>query len=494
MKNDESYGRVNGKNKQKSNNSKLLDLYNDEEKNFKGNLFISPKSPPNLLSPVSKDYKFNVNHEPILSQNSNNQNSNSKFNTLSINIPDLPINSIINQKNKNLVINQSNYDKINQKNNFQNVFKSNASTGKSSKNLTHETFAGLFKLNEDLNIYAITNSSNNMNLNNREISGNSTLKNRNSKSIGQNTTYNKHFNSSNNSIFKKYITKKNFIKTEDIDLIPLDQYNNLVTETMANYRTESYPIENNGERDNEYYPNVKSSMNKTLIGKSLNNLNVTYGENSLIKIDVKDKEYRNPKDAIKILKTNRNIFDNISTSLINIQKMYYDKTIIGIEKFHEFKRKMCKVRVSNIIPKNTDIINLFKSKGSLPENANLNLGINPHLEEIPIINSNKERSFESRERERIIEKEKEKERERERERDKRRNKKKKEDIKLKNKIIPDEMELYAYYKYSSKNFPEGREQFAFDFNLTDLVLFGGIVTNKNNNVWTLDPSKIFLYN
>jgi len=51
----------------------------------------------------------------------------------------------------------------------------------------------------------------------------------------------------------------------------------------------------------------------------------------------------------------------------------------------------------------------------------------------------------------------------------------------------DDMELYAYYKYSFKNFPEGREQFTFDYNLSDLILFGGIVTNKNNHIWILDP-------
>ena len=70
-------------------------------------------------------------------------------------------------------------------------------------------------------------------------------------------------------------------------------------------------------------------------------------------------------------------------------------------------------------------------------------------------------------------------------------KKKKEDNRFRNKIIrPGEMELYACYKTGQKNFPEGREQFAFNYNISEIILFGGIVTNKSNNVWVLDPCKI----
>ena len=52
----------------------------------------------------------------------------------------------------------------------------------------------------------------------------------------------------------------------------------------------------------------------------------------------------------------------------------------------------------------------------------------------------------------------------------------------------DDYELYAEYKYSNKIFPEGREQFTFKYNLVDVVMFGGLIMNKNNNnLWTFDP-------
>jgi len=398
-----------------------------------------------------------------------------------------------------------------------------------------DEYSNLFKLSSDLNLY----------LQSQESSRQKSLQEKNFRS-SLNLRFNKHFNTSHNysnynsssHIFKKSLNFKNSLigKSEsDIDNINLDKYNSIVTQTMTNYRTESLPIDiNNQEHINE----IMNTQNKNLgiplfknnqKSKSINNFNITYGENSYIKIDIKDKDYSNPFDSEKILNTNKSIYNDISSSLINLQKMYYDKTINRIDRFQEFKKKMCKVRVSSMMPKNTaDILSLLKSKESGIPDKSLNIS-NPILNksknltgflkmtieeqiknniyysknneiykpnESPKINSNKDRSSESREKLQILEKEKEKERLREQEKEKRknRNKKKKEEIKLKNKIIrPDELELYAYYKDSTKYFPEGREQFAFDFNLSEIILYGGIVPNKNNNLWSLDPSRFILY-
>ena len=68
--------------------------------------------------------------------------------------------------------------------------------------------------------------------------------------------------------------------------------------------------------------------------------------------------------------------------------------------------------------------------------------------------------------------------------------KEKEEAKNKEKIVKlNEFELFGHYKYSSKNFPEGRDNFSFKYNQAEVVLFGGIVSNKNNFVWFLDPGK-----
>lgn len=54
----------------------------------------------------------------------------------------------------------------------------------------------------------------------------------------------------------------------------------------------------------------------------------------------------------------------------------------------------------------------------------------------------------------------------------------------------DYLEMYGYYVYSYKLFPEGREQFSFSYDNTDAIVYGGLITNKSNKVWKLDPASL----
>lgn len=54
----------------------------------------------------------------------------------------------------------------------------------------------------------------------------------------------------------------------------------------------------------------------------------------------------------------------------------------------------------------------------------------------------------------------------------------------------DYLEMYGYYVYSQKLFPEGREQFSFSYDNIDAIVYGGLITNKSNKVWKLDPSSL----
>lgn len=540
MKNDETYSKNNHKDK-----NKLMPLKSTENvlKLLEQSSTMNSSKTPNLLSPKGQEsnnkmgFKANeITYKNLdFKYNPNNNNNNT---------PPLFINS--NQVN-NIINNNNNYNN-NHNSKLQNFNSTSGNNENSPKNkdLTKETFKNLFKLNYELNIYLEPNkplrfntiensiqqphkaskshfSHSTRNFNNTLLTNSN---NANNAKTNFNQINNKNFNSKNQSSNLNFNKTSNLRKSyyqkfePELQMINLDKYSSLVTETMGNYRIESLPADLNNENLNDDILQTHNrtlgfpSFNKTLIGKSNQHLNITYGDNAFMKINVNDKEYVNPIDSLKILDTNKNIFSNVSTSLINIQKMYYDKTINGIEKYNEFKKNMCKVRISNIMPKNTDFLSLFKSKDSLlgeknsnplaygtaQSSSNLNGLVknnlaeaankgNRNLNEAESSHSNKERSAESIEKEKILEKQREKERERERERENRREKKKKNEIKFKNKIMrPDEMELYAHYKYSTKNFPEGREQFAFDYNLAEIVLFGGIVTNKNNHVWTLDPS------
>jgi len=331
------------------------------------------------------------------------------------------------------------------------------------------------------------------------------------KNNEQNATKRNHVNFYTNK--KPTKKKKNEIKknsktqiteTEINPTINLDNYSSVLTQTMLNYRKESNPNQNNPNflNNSNNITLAFPSFNRTLNTKSFKNNNTIYGENALIKIDIREKDFSNPQDSNKIINANKHIYDNINTSLINIQKIYYDKTIFGIEKFHhELKKNRGKVRISSILPKNWDNAKNINPNEIIPDVAEEKQQINNinnskrnqkagsdvislcsdtelnHQEKIP-----NEKDKEKEEINLALESEK--------------STSKKHNIeaggKFKNRILRslDNNELYAFYKYSTKNFPEGREQFAFDFSFGDLVLFGGIVTNKNNHVWTLDPSNL----
>lgn len=53
------------------------------------------------------------------------------------------------------------------------------------------------------------------------------------------------------------------------------------------------------------------------------------------------------------------------------------------------------------------------------------------------------------------------------------------------------IELYVQYLYSSKIFPEGREQFTFSYDNGEAILFGGLITNKSTKLWKFNPEKYY---
>lgn len=49
------------------------------------------------------------------------------------------------------------------------------------------------------------------------------------------------------------------------------------------------------------------------------------------------------------------------------------------------------------------------------------------------------------------------------------------------------VELYGYYAYPLKTFPEGREQFSLSYDGKEAVVYGGLISNKSNIIWKFDP-------
>ena len=51
--------------------------------------------------------------------------------------------------------------------------------------------------------------------------------------------------------------------------------------------------------------------------------------------------------------------------------------------------------------------------------------------------------------------------------------------------------MHGYYFYFSKNFPEGREQFSFTYDLADIIIFCGISIKPYNDMWRFDSGKLY---
>lgn len=387
-----------------------------------------------LISKNSLNLNPQTNNSPYSYKNSNNTLTNENI----LNIKNNSSNNIFKNNLPNKILNFTNIN--------------NSTKNNMSKNLTMNDFTNLSKLNSELNLYS------------KAIRTNSNFKS------GFGTYYkskNNSFRNNSNNNLTQNKTKNNFFKKNlDLNLFPLDKFNTLITDTMTNYRTESMTLdaeETQHQQDNSNYNKRNGVFTRG------NFFKFAQAENSFIKIDVKNKDYKNPEDSQKIINKNKIIYKNIINSSINFQRLYYDKTIDDITKVEKFYKKMPKIRISNLFPKT---INNFigDSRNNNTQNfEKKNNFLSEDLAEKDIDVVNKDKS------------------------PKKENKKikKNEGINLKNKIIrTGEVELYAYYKNSTKDFPEGREQFIFDNNLIDIALFGGIVTNKNNNVWSLDPSNL----
>jgi hypothetical protein len=259
-------------------------------------------------------------------------------------------------------------------------------------------------------------------------------------------------------------------------LISIDRYNTVKTETMTRYRIEH--IKNEDKDEDKLNGNLFG--NQSIVESSKNSMEQKIHETSLIQIHIKDKNFGNPQESKDVISTNKFIFENLNGSLIDIQKIFYDKTLKDIEHFNKCNLKMQNIRVSPLVPK-TVVEKPPKQKETsiISEDAN---------EDMEKEGEGGEEGEKGGEEDDYLEKKKEKEKLKQ---IKLKDKREKEDAKLKNRFSKSsDYELYAEYKYSNKIFPEGRENFSFGYNSVDVVLFGGLLMNKNNNnLWTFNPCK-----
>ena len=228
------------------------------------------------------------------------------------------------------------------------------------------------------------------------------------------------------------IFNRNKLFPKNIKTLTIEEYDRLQNNSLNKYKSKG--IEGNIEKTKTERKNENS------IQKNNNPKNNNIRKLSSIKSDSKiliksiKLNYENPKQSLKIINSNNNIFNSISKDSLLRQQLIFDNSVKIFENFAlKFKTKMPKIKMSSINSKIADYI--------------------------PMIN--------------LIENEK------------------KQESSLPPIPSNGDFRLFSYFKYPEKNFPEGREQFSICIKGRNILLSGGISTNmKEMNFWLLNIKNI----
>ena len=237
-------------------------------------------------------------------------------------------------------------------------------------------------------------------------------------------------------------------------LVPFEEYNKKVEKDFLDYKIvetnekiiklkskKKYENDNVNNYDKKEMDEI-NSQDKTKSGvKLLRNNSV-----SSYKISVNGFNfYNNPNESLTTINNNNDIFNEINKDCLARQRILFEKNIQALEKIN---------KKSNIkMPK----IKIFNSSSKMRA-------------DIPVINLINE------------------------------NYKNEEDSFPKLSRIDEELELFSFFIYPSKNFPEGKEQFSLCSKGKYLYLSGGLSTNmKQLPIWllnmeTLEWNKLLLKN
>ena len=166
-------------------------------------------------------------------------------------------------------------------------------------------------------------------------------------------------------------------------------------------------------------------------------------EESKLKITINEKQYPNPYQSLAVIKHNSFIFDEINKDFLNRQGDLFKQKILNIKKYNnKYRAKMPKIHISNFsrIPFEIPLVDLTedKDKKAFPTFKNITKKI-------------KKEGF---------------------------------------------VQLYAYYRYPNRNFPEGREQFSIFFsnNNNKIYICGGLTVKMTAmSIWSLNMEKLEWY-
>ena len=226
-----------------------------------------------------------------------------------------------------------------------------------------------------------------------------------------------------------------------------DTYIETLDNSMNNYQLTYEPKE--PKERNKYQDNNKDEMKKymdkkdTILIKKLYKSNKKYlskgltprNDESNLKIFVNERNYSNPFQSLGVINQNHFIYDEINKEFLNRQGDLFKQKILTIQKYkNKFRTKMPKIHISqsNRIPFDIPVVDLTDDKDK------------KNFSSLPNLSKNQKKTG--------------------------------------------KIKLFAYYRYTSKNFPEGREQFSiFLKNNNKLYVCGGLTVNITGMIiWCLN--------
>ena len=238
-----------------------------------------------------------------------------------------------------------------------------------------------------------------------------------------------------------------YIIREYSKIIPKDFniYVETIESSLGNYKMD-YEKKNEEKQLKNYNPNFYIHLKDKLLIKRIHKHNRNFfnhaltpkNDDSNLKITIREKQYPNPYKSLAVIKHNSFIFDEINKNFLNRQGDLFKQKILNIKKYNnKYKVKMPKIHISNFtrIPFEIPLVDLTedKDKKGLQTFKNISKKQNEGT-----------------------------------------------------------LQLYAYYRYPNRNFPEGREQFSiFFYNNNRIYICGGLTVKMGiMPIWYLNMDKL----
>ena len=238
-----------------------------------------------------------------------------------------------------------------------------------------------------------------------------------------------------------------YIIREYSKIIPKDFniYVETIESSLGNYKMD-YEKKNEEKQLKNYNPNFYIHLKDKLLIKRIHKYNRNFfnhaltpkNDDSNLKITIREKQYPNPYKSLAVIKHNSFIFDEINKNFLNRQGDLFKQKILNIKKYNnKYKVKMPKIHISNFtrIPFEIPLVDLTedKDKKGLQTFKNISKKQNEGT-----------------------------------------------------------LQLYAYYRYPNRNFPEGREQFSiFFYNNNRIYICGGLTVKMGiMPIWYLNMDKL----